>query len=260
MKFTNSQITDIINLSENHFQKDIAKLFNTTQPSISRILKNNGISQKRSRISESWLKFDEKYFENINSYDKAYWLGFISADGCLKNNKVRLVSKDLEVIEKFKKSIKSEHKIVKSTTTDKRSGKNYTSYIISITNNKFTKTVEKFIPINKSYEFILPKINKKYMKYFIAGMFDGDGSIGLKNGKLRISLISSKECLNQIQSILYNECNIGKTKIQDHYTTYRMYLYKDSDKFLEFIYDDDFGDIYLSRKYKIWKEYETNLC
>lgn len=27
--------------------------------------------------------FNERYFENIDTEEKAYWLGFISADGCI---------------------------------------------------------------------------------------------------------------------------------------------------------------------------------
>ena len=32
-------------------------------------------------------KYNENYFENIDTEDKAYFLGFICSDGCIENNK-----------------------------------------------------------------------------------------------------------------------------------------------------------------------------
>ena len=62
-------------------------------------------------MNKSILKFDINYFDNINSFKKAYWLGFLSADGSLKNNKVQICLSDKDHIEKFKEDLKSEHKI-----------------------------------------------------------------------------------------------------------------------------------------------------
>jgi hypothetical protein len=161
-------------------------------------------------------------------------------------------------ISKFKKDIKSEHKIVKSTTTDKRSGKKFTSYTISITNYNFVKKLQKFISVDKSFNFHLPKLKDSLYLYFIAGMFDGDGSLSIKNKKIRSSLISTKECLEEIQIILQRN-NIGKTKILNHYSTFRFHLYKDSYNFLKFVYDDKFSYLYLSRKYLKFKNYEKTI-
>ena len=80
----------------------------------------------------SHLALNIDYFKEINSPDKAYWLGYICADGCIKksNNKVSLVSKDLEVIEGFKEAIGAEHAITKSENFDKRTNKTYRRYSI----------------------------------------------------------------------------------------------------------------------------------
>ena len=89
-------------------------------------------------MSKSILKFDINYFDNINSFKKAYWLGFLSADGSLKNNKVQICLSDRDHIEKFKEDLKSEHKISINNYLDKRTNKIYTSYSIQITNKLFT--------------------------------------------------------------------------------------------------------------------------
>jgi len=259
MKYLN--INDIILLSKSKRQKEIAEIFKVSPSTIGRILKNNNIQTNRSRLNESKLYFNINYFDEINSYEKAYWLGFIAADGCLKSNKVRLVSKDEEVIVKFKKAIESEHKIVRSITTDKRSGKKHELFIISITNNIFTKKLERFINIDKSNNFNLPKIDNNLYPFFLAGMFDGDGSFsiyGNNKNNIKASLISTKECLEQIINLL--EINIGLKKrptILKHYTTYRFYLYKYSKCFLDYIYNEKFKTLYLSRKYNKYHEYKN---
>jgi hypothetical protein len=251
----------IIELSKDKTQKEIAEIFKVSSSTIGRILKKNNIKTNRSRLNESKLYFNMNYFDDIDTNEKAYWLGFIAADGCLKSNKVRLVSKDEEVIVKFKNAIESEHKIVRSITTDKRSGKKYELFIISITNNIFTKKLEKFINIDKSNNFNLPKIDNSLYPFFLAGMFDGDGSFsiyGCNKNKIKASLISTKECLEQIINLLEVEINLKKRPtIIKHYTTYRFYLYKYSTYFLDYIYNEKYKTIYLSRKYNKYYEYKN---
>ena len=102
-------------------------------------------------------------------------------------------------------------------------------------------------------------MSDKIYTYFIAGLFDGDGSFTIyEKNKIRASLISTKECLHQIQNIL-EEIGIKKTRILEHYSTYRIYLYKDAFKFLKFVYDDDFSYLYLSRKYKKFKQFKDEI-
>jgi hypothetical protein len=210
-KLNSSDVVDIIELSKTKTQKEISKIFNVSISKIGNLLRSNNINTSRSRLNESKLYFNINYFDEIDTNEKAYWLGFISADGCLKSNKVRLVSKDKEVIKKFKKAIESEHKIVESITKDKRSGKQHKIFIISITNNLFTKKLSKFINVDKSNNFNLPDIDNKLYSSFIAGLFDGDGSFTIcDKGRIKLSLISTKECLNKILDIL--EINIGLEK------------------------------------------------
>lgn len=59
---------------------------------------------------------NEEFFKKW-SVDMAYVLGFFAADGCLTENKIRgnkyieFVSTDYEIIDKIKRTLKSEHKI-----------------------------------------------------------------------------------------------------------------------------------------------------
>lgn len=256
-----TEINTIQNLLKTKTRKEVSKIYNTSKSAIDRYIKKYNIhTEGRSRLNESKLKFDINYFDEIDE-KKAYWLGFIAADGCLKNNKVSLVSKDREMIEKFQYDLHSEHKLSIVTIFDKRTKKEYTSYKISITNNFFTKKVEKYINNDKSNNFILPKIDEKYYSFFIAGMFDGDGSIsyyGKNKNLIRCNLISTKECLIEIQSII-EKIGVKKTELYQYKNSknlWKMHLYSEAYYFLKYIYDENFSEIYLSRKFNKFKNYE----
>lgn len=113
----------------------------------------------------------------------------------------------------------------------------------------------------KTDKLNFPNIDEKYIHSFIAGLFDGDGTIcnRKKNKQLLISLISTMEMLKFIQNYLEINFNINSTEIQrvtkKKNNVYKMPLYKREDilKFLNFIYSGD-SDMYLQRKYNTYKK------
>jgi len=253
----------IIEAHKTQAEKEVAQQFNLSVSGIRAVLKRNNIkSLKKSRINMSSIKLNVDYFKEIDAPDKAYWIGFICADGNIKktNNKVTLVSKDLEIIEKFKNIIESEHKISKRLTFDKRTNKTYTGYTIQIGNEIFTQhLINLGVTSNKTDVLNFPDIKEKYYSYFIAGLFDGDGSIshyGKNKNLLRSGLISTKEILDFIQNYL----NINfDMEIKQYYpvsknksNVWKLIWYKETNTFLKFIYQDE-NFPYLKRKYKIYE-------
>lgn len=83
----------------------IAKHFNTSKTTIGTLLKNNGIKLNKNGISQRKYYVDEYYFDNIDTPNKAYILGFLYADGCnfTPRHLVRLSlqEKDYEILEKL---------------------------------------------------------------------------------------------------------------------------------------------------------------
>ena len=62
----------------------IAKIYNTTYRTINNCLKKSGCELKT--LSELNRTFEENLFETINTEEKAYWLGFLYADGHIRIN------------------------------------------------------------------------------------------------------------------------------------------------------------------------------
>ena len=271
MNTTEALEKEVIELSKTKSQKEIALIYKMNIIKIRDILKNNGVKRKKSRLNMSHLALNIDYFKEINSPDKAYWLGYICADGSIKksNNKVSLVSKDLEVIEGFKEAIGAEHAITKSETFDKRTNKTYTGYSVQIGNELFVANLINLgVTSNKTDVLEFPNIEEKYYSYFIAGLFDGDGSIRIKNNKsIGISLISTNEVLTFIKNYILNKFNI-KPKYYCKVTenkpnVWRMILYADAFKFLNFIYSDNTFKYYLKRKHDIYLnnlDYMERVC
>ncbi len=230
---------------------------------IRRVLNNETVEIRRphQKRSKEAKKLDLNFFAVIDSPEKAYWMGFIAADGNIKKDgyKVSLNSKDREVIEKFKTAIKSEHKISDYDIPDKRTGKIYKGHSIQICSKIFTEhLINQGITEHKSFNCYFPKIKENLIPHFIRGVFDGDGTICLVRGKqVRCSLIGTLDLLIFIVDYLNKNLKVNKTKLQLITTNEKAKQFKfhiNSKKsirnFLEFIYADAKPKIRLERKYQ----------
>lgn len=256
----------ICNLIKNHTQKEIGLIYGLSQSFISAILKKNNINAEgRFRLNRNKLNVDIDFFKEIDDPKKAYWLGYLCADGNINNlnTKCSLVSKDIEIIEKFKKDINSEHKLSKNIVVDKRNNRTYVNFTIQITNKNFVLNLNKWgLTSNKSEILSVPKIDDALLPYFFAGLFDGDGYIGFHNNKVRMSLISTKEILVFLQNYLITKHGINLTKLQlvtkNKNNVWKLLLYKDSLLFFNWIYKDKKFN-YLNRKYDKYRKHISHI-
>jgi len=154
---------------------------------------------------------DKKYFKTINTEEKAYFLGFLFADGCVTYNgsrnknhncySLKWKSIDKEILTLFKKAIKSEHKIseIKDNSGFPSSKKKYE---IQVSCSELCKDLIKLGVVERKFNKIrMPLVlDFKLIKHFIRGYFDGDGCRYLQNSEyLRAEFYScSKEFLNDI--------------------------------------------------------------
>jgi hypothetical protein len=132
---------------------------------------------------------NEKYFDDINSPDKAYWLGFIWGEGYVsrreRNNhiyyefKLSLSSADISHLELLKKSLCSTHSIKKYNISNGFKTLNYEARLY-ISNNYFAQTLfNKYgiIPYRTDFSKITSLVPSIFYKYLIRGLLDSDGCI-----------------------------------------------------------------------------------
>ena len=185
--------------------KEIAKIFNVNEKTIKINAKKYGLTSKIGSQGARKHKFNERYFENIDSEEKAYWLGFIAADGCVYKNKqsyrlqINLKGSDIDHLKKFQKAISSDYKI-----TEKKVGKAQSNTCqLKINSTKMCNDlIKNNIIERKSIIFEPPILNKNLISHFIRGYFDGDGWItsykrkdsnGYRNA---VGIIGGKKALN----------------------------------------------------------------
>lgn len=194
--------------------KKLEKKYKHNKLTLNKKLKEWGIKLRTKYEANQKYYFDKSFFEKIDTHEKAYWLGFIYADGNVYQGKdtwkkvlqVCLAVKDENHLVKFKNSIKSEHKIY----NDKHQKR------FMINSAELFNLLNKLgVYPNKSLELKFPskeQVPKEFIPSFILGYFDGDGSIScdfIKN-KWRFQIIGTYDILDKILEYL-QECGINRT-------------------------------------------------
>ena len=203
--------------------------------------------------------FDEFFFDNIDTEEKAYWLGFIYADGYLDNRNgigIELDVKDKEHLEKFKKSIQAELN-VKIYNKNSTYGPQTNCRFCFSSKHIHTILLGYYKSIHKTFEGEFPKIDKKLERHLIRGFFDGDGSLSYSQKKdyskylvaPKISFIGTKQTLEYIESITSINWYWSK-RIKNDTNNFQIECSKINQvlSFLHYMYDD--ATIYLDRKYE----------
>ena len=161
--------------------KQLSEQYNIDPRRIKRIFVKRGIPIKS--LSELYTKkFDHNFFDIIDSEEKAYWLGFIYADGYVTNSVfgVKLSDKDSDHLLKLKMALHSEHKIGHYVgNTGYNNNTNYCS--LTINNEHLVNSlIDNGVVYNKSKVLRFPNseiVPDELVHHFIRGYFDGDGSV-----------------------------------------------------------------------------------
>ena len=238
--------------STNYIKKELNIVPSVSIP----FLRKNNV-QIRSTVNSENRKYtvNHDYFEKIDTKDKAYFLGFMFADGnnFLKGIRLEIHSKDVEILNLFKKYIKYSGKI--HNTKRLRNKKLYYSSKITINSFKLAQDSINlgFVP-NKTFKTVFPSINKELYPHFIRGYFDGDGSIcknNVKTGTWNSNFSGYKDIILSIKKILIKECNLNNSKLQfkgdKGICTYNIGGNIQNFRLKEYLYKDC-DDLFLSRK------------
>jgi len=268
-KLTNQQKQDIIKKYQSGGYKcvDLVKEYKSSKSVISRLFKNNNIYVYKSMNQKD---LNENYFEKIDNEHKAYWLGFLYADGnnFISENRVtlKLQEKDREILERFKLDLNSNRELY----LEKSKNKNHQNSLkLIITSKKMSGDLIKLgcVP-RKSLILKFPteeQVPDYLIQHFIRGYFDGDGWINIQkrrdcnNYSCRFGIISTENFCKELQCVLINKLGFGGNISKDKRTPIEKstrnltingntrYL-----KIMDFLYSN--SSIYLNRKYEKYKK------
>ena len=251
--WTDEQVAYIINkyLNENYTLKQLGKEFNCSYPTIRNLLNKHKI---KSRGNKQGYPRDEFYFNKIDTEEKAYWLGFLYADGCVHSNnyEISVNITDKEHIEKFKAAIKAfNHNITE--IQDKRFQNAKTLYQFSIKDKQLHQDLIKWgcIPQKSLLINKIPNIPRDYVSHFLRGYFDGDGSLHYLRGtnNYRISFVGTKDFLNDIQKELQTNVSL-QSNIAGKAYVLQIAGRRQIERILNYLYNNSKENNRLNRKYQ----------
>ena len=152
----------------------VAKYFNVSVTPIRRILNDNGLKLTNRRYS-----VNHEYFNEIDNEEKAYWLGFIFADGYIRERKsgnsleIKLSIKDKNHLELFKKCINSNHTILEQFNKVKYRGAVSKSQLchLAVYSKRMVECIKKNgVHSRKTFTIERPNIEKELIRHFIRGI------------------------------------------------------------------------------------------
>lgn len=260
--FTDEQKELIINLYTKELKplKTITKMFHLGSTQfVKRILVEANVYEG----CRQGHPIDEHFFDEINTPQKAYWLGFLYADGTVseKNGHVSITSIDYEHIEKFRDAIGSKNKITK--VEDNRFSKLCVYYVFSTKSKTMVSSLIKYGCVPKKSLIIegIPNIPTNMVSHFIRGYFDGDGSIHtvvhnefVKKYDWRISFNGTCSFLEDIKEFLgvgvkIRQSSTGKDFVIQINGSCQL------NRVLGTIYQDSEENIRLNRKYEKYQKF-----
>ncbi len=209
---------------------------------------------------------DSFFFNKIDSKEKAYWLGFLYADGNIsaKENRItlNLQAQDEDALIKFRNALKAKNQLIDSQKI--MNNKIHYMKMFAIKDKQLKTDLIALGCVPKKsliLEFPKDKIEQKYYLSFIRGYFDGDGSIHYTTNKktnyknYRISFLGTKNLINEIKSIL--KVDYLATQKNNNYYVLQINGNKQLNNILSEIYKDSTPEIRLNRKYNKFIEFQS---
>lgn len=260
--------SDIINklinlLNQNESLKQACKILNISKSNANKYLKIRNYKVKPKGQFKRKYTLNENFLDNINTKEKAQLMGILFSDGTIsKRNKLislRLQEDDIEYLEKIKLLINSNKPItiisgrrfISPLNKKTYQGKN--TAILDITSKIFYYNALKagILPRKTWLNLGIPtSIIENLKKYFILGVFEGDGCLtwNEKYKTVCLSFAGSDSLTKDILNFIKKELNI-KGKIKPHHSIFILEYkkYEDVKTIINWIYDG--CSFYMKRKF-----------
>ena len=261
-------------INKNYNCGRLSRDYNVTPRAVKLVLLKNNITLRSQSESQKKFFIHEDYFDKIDTEEKAYFLGFLYADGC-NYNKTSMISiglqeEDRPILDRFSKLVNSDRPLVFSKSNNPKRKSQYKMTIIS---EHISEQLTKLgCTPKKSLTLTFPnneQVPCYLIRHFIRGLWDGDGCLSYgfygKNSKLncRPSLVSTVYVCESIKELLLEELNINSSIIRPRYsvtndTTTRQLSINGNIQamtLLDWLYQG--SKIHLDRKYKNYLNFKN---
>ena len=230
---------------------EITELYGVSKSTLSRWVTYFNL---KARGPKRKYSINEDKFKTITTEEDAYWLGFLTADGYINEDRgflnVKLQLQDEEHLIKLRNFLEAYDIPIR----DDRGGSGQLVKSITFNSRKIVENLVKLnVRQNKSGKEV-PQYNLKselYSAYF-RGLIDGDGCLTAGKDGFQIDLVGSKELVQFFRNYIdKNIISLNYEYLYEHGTIYRFTCrsYNVIKSCYEFLYTN--ANIYLDRKYEI---------
>lgn len=200
------------------------------------------------------IQFNEHIFDEIDTEEKAYWLGFFADDGYITSRYntvgINLSIKDLDHLKKYASFMGFPENIrFKNLNGD------YPSCRCDIGNAHLQQTLQNYgFTVNKSEELRFPDENifksKDLIRHFIRGYCDGDGCVGISRSYPYIKFAGNVYFLREVYKYFNIDGKISDDSRKIEWYAELTYNGKKAMLVGDLMYKN--SNIHLERKYNIY--------
>lgn len=207
----------------------LAKEYGVTKAAIRQWLIKRGVEVRNDHFKlRRTYELNEDYFRNIDTEEKAYFLGLSYADGCNHEAKnvfqIFLQEEDKEILEKFRLAIQYE-KPLRFIDLNTKNQNHKNQFGLVVNSQKFSQILAsqgcvsaKSLILEFPSEDVLPQ---HLVRHFIRGYYDGDGGIYHYTSKI------TKLKYEKSKPFLQDTVQIGITSAINFLTKLKEYVEKE---------------------------------
>lgn len=199
--------------------------------------------------------FDDQFFDVIDTEAKAYWLGFVTADGCVRTDryfrqlKVKLKDSDAPHLEKLKLALAATSPI----KFGERRGVAGPWACLAVSSGHMVDALALLGVTPRKSTTVQPWNGpSSLMRHYWRGMFDGDGCIGkeARRNKWSMTLCGSNACVSAFSEWAQEICGSSSSM---HFRSNIWYWKVSGLAAPQALAREMYGDaqVYLDRKYEL---------
>lgn len=164
---------------------NIAPDYNISTVALLGLLHRRNIKIRSASQTSREYPIDETFFDNIDTQEKAYFLGILYADGYNNTDRnavnLGLKENDKEILVKLNNLLQPAKPLqfVNMKSNRKQEIKSSDQYRLVIANKHISKRLSELGCVKaKTFKIVFPEwLNKNLIQHFIRGYFDGDGCL-----------------------------------------------------------------------------------
>lgn len=245
--------------------EEVGDRFDVSSASVLHWLRDAEIPSRTAEEVHRVYAINEDFFDKIDTEEKAYFLGFLYADGCNQmahhySVVLGLEAGDKEILFKFAKLIYKDEKeaITQVKEYDRtKDGKGKTATLCINSKHICLTVMQHGCVSNKTFLLKYPRcISKELHRHFIRGYFDGDGSLNNESKKTTgCKITSTKEFLEDVKKIIPTRSNLYKNDPNSNKNTYDLNIRgnRNIQRLVNWMYAG--STIYLKRKYEAYQRF-----